>query len=100
MVSSFDGTAGVAFACEAGSMTRYLCRTELKLGENPARCFRPEEYRAKDNRAEHAHLCGDCWSVLPPDQRDHYAKLSGLTAAQRTMLLLGMTPRGEMKPFK
>lgn len=80
---------------------RYLCRTELKQGEIPVRCSRPEEYRAKDNRAKHAHLCGDCWSVLLPDQRDYYAKLSGLTEAQRAMLFLSFSARGEVrfKPF-
>jgi len=56
-------------------MPRYFCRTVLTLGEDPVRCERPEAYRARDNRALHAHLCVECWLLLEPEKRSEYVKL-------------------------
>ena len=71
-----------------GVVIRYWCRA--------ARCTRSEEYRAKDDRAEYAHLCGVCWKAEPTQRQDYYAKLAGLTPAQ-AMALLVVSPRGEVR---
>lgn len=56
-------------------MLRYTCQTELVLGEQMARCSRPEEYRARDNRARYAHQCRECWSRLEDSQKGEYVLL-------------------------
>lgn len=79
--------------------TRYTCGTELVLGEQEVRCGRPEEYRAKDNRGKHAHLCGDCWALLGYEAQTFYEKLDRPKAKVRAPLMFAVSHRGEVMPF-